>query len=942
MRSLHVLGALVLGCLLAASVEAGPRRVRIVKTDGTIIEGTLEERKEHVYRLSADGKTIAISESDVLRVDFLEEEKSEKSEVLPPRSPWLRAKPGDWATYVTTGLDATGAVVGTGATTWRVLAVDGADVTVEQVEEGPLGAGLNTGHEHKDREFIAGLGWGRYKSEKVAIARDRLALGDHTFDCTKATCIDEREEPRDTQRNAVWIDETLPIGFVELDHVQDGKGSEKQVLAGYGNGDRVAWGKRPEEISRWRKIHPFKDVKTGDWWSLATVEDHKPGFETWSAKQADGAFLDLELGKSYPAHRGDDPFTWIASFVGADSKVKAIRSASLMDEKRTVLGRTFDCVKLTAELEIGGGGGALRLSYSFAKDGLPPIVACTMQMEGYSYEGELRGYGNGATTAWGKTKAELEAPAPDKIQPWKNVKTGDWWTFSITDDRGTSFGRCSATEAGGETVDLEGVFAHGRPLPCERNGDATSWLIGRLSDMPDVSVKVVPDTRTIDGRTFRCWRVSLERPRPGGGVGALIYWTAADGSVPVIAFERDDDRHAVIELRGYGDGDKTVWGKTEEELEAPAPDKIQPWKNVKTGDWWSYEAVTGGRPTLVSFKWSVEEVTGETLSLRLPNPITCPRAIDALSFVALMDKDAAPIESPSLAPASRTIGEKTVPCWKLSGVRRFTDPKLGKVPTTYWIAVDGSIPIVAAEMLLPGGLTAGWELRGYGNGATKVWGQSGDELEAARAKGDAALKASVEETLKRQSWSFPVRLGAAAPAKGDWASYRWQRAGEDSAVLSKGTATFEVTDVKAAGAATLAVRDAAGGPARDKFELEGKGDVTIDLVRYVVRVGATADPLPASVAVTTVADDSVTVNGHTFAARKVDFVVQPEGGDVIVAYAWFSSEVKASGLVKAEFISRQEGTPVRIRFDLAGDGTEKGPAWGEALETAGDKANPLH
>jgi hypothetical protein len=540
---IHVAAALLL--VLALPVLAGPRRIRITKKDGSVVEGVLEDRKERTYKLTADGKTVSIPEDDVLRVDFLEEE-----EAKPPRNPWAAAKEGDWACYVVTSRDAAGSVIDSGVAVRRVTAVDGDEVTVEEKSVGRDYA--RTFHEMKSKGFLDGT-----DRKRVTLARDRRTIGGRSFECTKVA-IEGEANPGHFRREALWLDESLGNAIVEWDEVSE-KGSVIQELAGYGNGPRTFWGKTADELTGPVKVRPWQHVKTGDWWSYVVVAGGKSVFKTWSAQEADGQLLSLELFKSGKANRGDDPATWLRSWFFARDPKDMVQNEHVEDDTRTIEGRTFACQKLSVELVEGTR--VTKFVVWFAKDGEPPIVAMSVQGPGETADVEVRGFGNTLRKTWGKTQDELAAPPPGKLEPWKNVKPGDWWSFSVVEDGKSSFETWSADR--GKKLDLDLRLWLGKVFYADREQDGLEWL-GLIGGVAVDPAAVESDERTIDGRIFPCTKVTLVPSESK----KLVVWFGKDDAPPIVAVRsRGWTPSLDAEIRGYGDSKATVWGKTKEELE---------------------------------------------------------------------------------------------------------------------------------------------------------------------------------------------------------------------------------------------------------------------------------------------------------------------------------------------------------------------------------------
>jgi hypothetical protein len=226
--------------LLAAPSWAGERRVRITRTDGTTVEGVLEERKERVYRLTADGKLVAIAEGDVARVEFLDEAPAK---VLPFRD----VKAGDWWSYeLVVGAFERGP--GGGAAefeTWFPRKVSDGD---------SLSLALANGDQHDARKTDEPRTWlaSQLEEEHLALAsttvgNESRSVAGRTFDCQKltATALDA-EKAKVTYIYWFAKDGSVPIVAFS---VTRGGATTTWELRGHGNGDKTAWGKTEPQLA---------------------------------------------------------------------------------------------------------------------------------------------------------------------------------------------------------------------------------------------------------------------------------------------------------------------------------------------------------------------------------------------------------------------------------------------------------------------------------------------------------------------------------------------------------------------------------------------------------------------------------------------------------------------------------------------------------------------
>jgi hypothetical protein len=200
--------------------------------------------------------------------------------------------------------------------------------------------------------------------------------------------------------------------------------------------DEPAWSSRP-----------FQHVKTGDWWSYEITDwlGRAPG--TSVVEDAEGdmlslrlfpeqMFADLPFGKTTSVQRSIDGVAWLSS-LGL-----SVTHGRVEPDRRTVLGRVFECTKVSLSL-LRAGPHEKRIPMDvvawFGKDGAPPIVAISVESTNgddvspkpIGFGAEIRGFGPKGTVAWGKTAAELEPKLPSDL--FRSSRVGDWFVYEGTE-----------------------------------------------------------------------------------------------------------------------------------------------------------------------------------------------------------------------------------------------------------------------------------------------------------------------------------------------------------------------------------------------------------------------------------------------------------------------------------------------------------------------------
>jgi hypothetical protein len=344
-------------------------------------------------------------------------------------------------------------------------------------------------------------------------------------------------------------------------------------------------------------LRPFESVKTGDWWCYELSDWLGRTADTSLAEDADGETLklrlfpaqmlrDIALGGKSPAlvERSVDGFAWLAS-LGV-----AVTSSKTEADRRTVLGRTFECTKVSVSLLRRGAKHEekripMEVQAWFGRSGAPPIVALSIETTSdedhpIGFKAELRGFGNKDATEWGKKAADLEPKIPSNL--FAKATVGDWFVYVLemgttTRRRHVLTQRVTRVEGATRTIRSEGT---GLPT-VDWTADASTNALAMGGDDARPIVRdlaVVEERYVLEGKEYASWKVTFESTNPSQSdrhhPGHLTY-RIVDGlgvcglvslhGVTELGYANETSDFT---LEGYGHDDKTLWGKTAKELES--------------------------------------------------------------------------------------------------------------------------------------------------------------------------------------------------------------------------------------------------------------------------------------------------------------------------------------------------------------------------------------
>lgn len=174
-------------------------------------------------------------------------------------------------------------------------------------------------------------------------------------------------------------------------------------------------------------IHPFADVKEGDWCVLVLAiadpsggggEDKKPMMwkvgkveadaVTWSACAVTPAGLREKPIGSFP-RKAVETFRGFLQFLfQKDQGQENYARQKVEDDKRTVNGKEFACKKISAVI-VEGDGREAEVAAWFSSEVSGLHLVCLAAKEAGTVAIELAGYGNGEKATWGKTVSEVDA-----------------------------------------------------------------------------------------------------------------------------------------------------------------------------------------------------------------------------------------------------------------------------------------------------------------------------------------------------------------------------------------------------------------------------------------------------------------------------------------------------------------------------------------------------
>jgi hypothetical protein len=203
---------------------------------------------------------------------------------------------------------------------------------------------------------------------------------------------------------------------------------------------------------------------------------------------------------------------------------------------------------------------------------------------------EVAGWGTGDKKDWGDAPDDvlddellglMEGGLP--LDPFAKAKNGDWAAYTLELDDGGSTERGTfnfeVTKAGKKKVELERTVKG----PHEGTGtvefsredaitiaDYVTGLIERPEQASVSGVRVADDKRTIDGKEFSCKRVAFTMLVQSSRAKIKLWLSDEVAATGLVALEvklsGGKTGAFALELGGYGDDDKTLWGKTADKL----------------------------------------------------------------------------------------------------------------------------------------------------------------------------------------------------------------------------------------------------------------------------------------------------------------------------------------------------------------------------------------
>ncbi len=289
-----------------------------------------------------------------------------------------------------------------------------------------------------------------------------------------------------------------------------------------------------------------------------------------------------------------------------DLKEGEVSNVKVEDEKRSICGKELACKKLTFTWKHdhsvdevtawlspdvkAGGLAAFKLSGH-----LKAKVELATQIKL-----ECAGCGTGNDKTMGESPedildADLLGEADEALempfQPFDKSKTGDWTAVRVEADMGgrveVGVVNFEVVKAKKDSIELEVTMKRGpgagdtnqikldRSKPLTVLEYASMIVKGRAPHGNEkvhvTGLKIVEDKRTVGEREFACKKISFSFKEHDSTIKVKL-WVSPDskglGLVggEVRAKRRGEDMKFDIELGGFGDDDKTEWGKTAEQL----------------------------------------------------------------------------------------------------------------------------------------------------------------------------------------------------------------------------------------------------------------------------------------------------------------------------------------------------------------------------------------
>jgi hypothetical protein len=354
-----------------------------------------------------------------------------------PWNPFASAKEGDWQ-VVSIKADARVDVF-----LYRVTKVTDDKVVVATGEHGEL-----VRPRKGDVSLTDFLSKDLAKPEDFQVADEKKTVAGREFACQRLSwsSSETKKTPKGNElttvaRWRVWISkESKCDGIVsattELSVTAKGgqeltSTTEIEVL-GFGNGDKVEWGKKLEEVVVPATRLPFPvlaDAKAGDWEALRMTRDDGSKVERGvftcrveGLERDDGyVVVDVRLGDAnlrigdfdFSRKRAPSVESLVNNFAPArrgGGKVTRSRIA-LEDAKKTVGGKELACTRASFADDFEDAHGKRHVSYAFffSKDVRGPGIVAAEIDEGTSKTAlELAGFGRRDTVEWGSKPEDVK------------------------------------------------------------------------------------------------------------------------------------------------------------------------------------------------------------------------------------------------------------------------------------------------------------------------------------------------------------------------------------------------------------------------------------------------------------------------------------------------------------------------------------------------------
>jgi hypothetical protein len=356
----------------------------------------------------------------------------------------------------------------------------------------------------------------------------------------------------------------------------------------------AAFAQQPAE-SPSMPFNPFDGAKAGDWATYALqVSGKRSGSATWRVEKVTEDQVAMHAEAQSPEESKPDANEFkvsrkgiptVAGAFGDSGSGHPVTVTSTSEEKHKAGDREFACTKVVLLEHLADKDGdsiTLWFSREVKCQGLVEMRVSGNEEE-IAYT--LAGFGNGEKADWGKTPAENLPGGADTLlplNPFTHAAAGDWATYSGTrvDADGkkhevTSTWRVASVE--GEDV-VVSVFSTDDGKPAAHQADLlfstksapalrTFLQVGKELRISDV--KAEDAAHKAGGKEFSCRKVTFNAT-DGTDSFSGTAWISADvrgGGVVEARFAsaRKDGPRIDLRLKGFGNGEKAVWGRLPED-----------------------------------------------------------------------------------------------------------------------------------------------------------------------------------------------------------------------------------------------------------------------------------------------------------------------------------------------------------------------------------------